>query len=368
MIDPADGQIPYLPAARARQREIARHAEHPTKPEHIDPQTRCLPGAVPRSFFHSENRIVQPPGYVVFLTQNNHASRIIPLDGRPFLSDDVKLWMGDSRGRWEGNTLVIEVRNQNAKGRFDMVGNFATDRVRIVERWTIVDANTLDYRATFEESGRVFASVDDCGAGGQAIALAPAVRRRVLGRRMPRGRAQRRSSPAAGRPAAMMGGRLMLGQQGRRWCTGALAAAMLSIAVAAFAQGGHVPQRVHGQPDISGQWQATPSGTYDITAVISGGAIFDRLLQEKAGKPLPPLPSRVVDPPDGTDSVPAVGAGEATGNADSMPTRRRSREHIDPRARCLPGGVPREAFPTGFEFRQYPGVVVFLGDQKTSRG
>ena len=96
---------------------------------------------------------MQPPGYVVFLTQNNHASRIIPLDGRPFLSDDVKLWMGDSRGRWEGNTLVIEVRNQNAKGRFGMVGNFATDRVRIVERWTIVDADILDYRATFEDPG-----------------------------------------------------------------------------------------------------------------------------------------------------------------------------------------------------------------------
>lgn len=151
VVDPADGQIPYLPWARAKQQETAKYAEHPLRPEHIDPQTRCLPGAVPRSFFHSANHIVQPPGYVVFLTTNNHASRIVPLDGRPPLGDDIKLWLGDSRGRWEGNTLVIEVRNQNMKGRFDMVGNFATDALYIEERWTIVDAKTLDYTATFTD-------------------------------------------------------------------------------------------------------------------------------------------------------------------------------------------------------------------------
>jgi hypothetical protein len=151
VIDPPDGQIPYQPWAREKQQEIERYAEHPLRPEHIDPQTRCLPGAVPRSFFHSANHIVQPPGYVVFLTTNNHASRIIPIDGRPPLGDDIKLWMGDSRGRWEANTLVVEVRNQNAKGRFDMVGNFASDAVYIEERWTIVDRNTLDYTATFHD-------------------------------------------------------------------------------------------------------------------------------------------------------------------------------------------------------------------------
>lgn len=151
VVDPGDGQIPYQPWARAKQQETARYAEHPLRPEHIDPQTRCLPGAVPRSFFHSANHIVQPAGYVVFLTTNNHASRIVPVDGRPPLGEDIKLWMGDSRGRWEGNTLVIEVRNQNMKGRFDMVGNFASDTVYIEERWTIVDAKTLDYSATVHD-------------------------------------------------------------------------------------------------------------------------------------------------------------------------------------------------------------------------
>jgi hypothetical protein len=151
VVDPADGKIPYLPWAAAHQQETQANVDHPTRREHIDPQARCLPGAVPRSFFHSENMIVQTPGYVVMLTRNNHASRIIPLDGRPPLPGNIKLWLGDSRGRWEGNTLVVEVRNQNVKGRFDMVGNFATDNLYLVERWTIVDAGTMEYTATFDD-------------------------------------------------------------------------------------------------------------------------------------------------------------------------------------------------------------------------
>jgi hypothetical protein len=151
VVDPPDGKIPYLPWAAAHQRETQANVDDPTKREHIDPQARCLPGAVPRSFFHSENMFLQPPGYVVMLTRNNHASRIIPLDGRPPLAGGIKLWLGDSRGRWEGQTLIVEVRNQNVKGRFDMVGNFATDNLYLEERWTIVDRNTLDYRVTFRD-------------------------------------------------------------------------------------------------------------------------------------------------------------------------------------------------------------------------
>ena len=59
--------------------------------------------------------------------------------------------MGDSRGRWEGNTLVVDVSNLNSKGRLDMVGNFASDAVHVIERWTFLDANTFTYRATIED-------------------------------------------------------------------------------------------------------------------------------------------------------------------------------------------------------------------------
>ena len=152
IVDPADGKVPYLPWAAARQTEIARYADDPVRPEHIDPQARCLPGGVPRELFHSETKIVQAPGYVILLQAQNHVSRVIRLDdARAPLSERVKLWMGDSHGRWEGNTLVVEVTNQNAKGRFDMIGNFASDTVRMVERWTPVGPDAIHYQVRVED-------------------------------------------------------------------------------------------------------------------------------------------------------------------------------------------------------------------------
>jgi hypothetical protein len=91
------------------------------------------------------------PGYVIFLGEQKSVSRLIRLDAAPPLDERIKLWMGDSRGRWEGRTLVVDVRNQNSKGRFDMMGNFASNSVHVVERWTIVSDTVIDYRATIED-------------------------------------------------------------------------------------------------------------------------------------------------------------------------------------------------------------------------
>jgi len=151
VVDPPDGKIPYLPAAAARQRVLADHADTPIAPEHIDPQARCLAGGVPREMFHSQVRILQSAGQVVILNSQNHVFRVIPLDGRPHVGPHTKLWMGDSRGHWEGTTLVVDVTNQNAKGRLDMVGNFFSDNAHVVERFAFVDTNTLNYRATIED-------------------------------------------------------------------------------------------------------------------------------------------------------------------------------------------------------------------------
>jgi hypothetical protein len=152
IIDPADGKIPYQAWAAAKQKELAQHVDTPTRPEHIDSQARCLPGGVPREMFHSPARILQVPGYVFILYAQNHVFRVIPLDGRPHVGEHVKLWMGDSRGHWEGNTLVVDVTNLNSKGRLDMVGNFATDAVHVVERWTFLDAKTMTYEARIEDA------------------------------------------------------------------------------------------------------------------------------------------------------------------------------------------------------------------------
>jgi hypothetical protein len=151
IVDPPDGKIPYQPWAAAKQKDILDHIDEPTKPQYIDPQARCLPDGVIRSIFWSAYQILQFAGYVVIVYEQNHPYRVIPLDGRPHVGGNIKLWMGDSRGHWEGNTLVVDVTNNNSKSRLDNEGDFASDAVHIVERFTFVDTKTMEYEATLED-------------------------------------------------------------------------------------------------------------------------------------------------------------------------------------------------------------------------
>ena len=152
IVDPPDGKIPYQPWAQAKHTDLQANADNPTKPEHIDTQNRCLPDGPLRDLLHGMFRIVQAPGYVIFMGEENYGYRSIPLDGRPHPGKDVKLWMGDSRGHWEGNTLVIEVANLNGKPRLDMVANFYGETARFVERLTLAGPDTLAYEVTVEDS------------------------------------------------------------------------------------------------------------------------------------------------------------------------------------------------------------------------
>jgi hypothetical protein len=151
IVDPPDGQVPYQPWARAKQQEIQANIDNPTAQRHIDPQARCLPNGPLRSPLWSTYEIMQSPGYLVFSYETTHMYRIVALDGRPHPSQNVKLWMGDSRGHWEGNTLVVDVMNMNLKSRFSTEGDFASDNAHIVERYTFLDAKTMEYRATIED-------------------------------------------------------------------------------------------------------------------------------------------------------------------------------------------------------------------------
>jgi hypothetical protein len=151
IVEPTDGQVPYQPWAREKQKYIEANINEPTKPEFIDPQARCLPDGPIRSIFWSAFQILQFPGYVVVEYESNHPYRIIPLDGRPHLGESIKLWMGDSRGHWEGNALVVDVTNNNSKSRLSNVGDFASDKLHIVERYTFLDANHMKYEATLDD-------------------------------------------------------------------------------------------------------------------------------------------------------------------------------------------------------------------------
>ena len=106
---------------------------------------------MPRHLNNREFEIVQLPGHVLIFNMAHHVFRAIPLDGRPHIDSRVKLWMGDSVGRWEGNDLVVDVTNLNDQTWFDVVGSFHSDAMHVAERFTPVDANTIEYRAVITD-------------------------------------------------------------------------------------------------------------------------------------------------------------------------------------------------------------------------
>lgn len=144
IVDPPDGKIPYQPWALAqRKANVERY---------LEPAVPCFAAGVPRSLYMPPGfELRQSPGYVVMLIERAHHYRIIPTDARPHIGPGIHLWQGDSRGRWDGNALVVDTINQNGKTWFDQAGNFATDDAHMVERFTLIDANTIHYQITIED-------------------------------------------------------------------------------------------------------------------------------------------------------------------------------------------------------------------------
>ena len=95
--------------------------------------------------------ILQTPGYLLILFERAHTYRIISTDGRPHAGANIAMWMGDSRGRWEGNSLVVDVTNHNAKTWFDQAGNFHSPAAHMIERFTLVDPDTIHYEVRIED-------------------------------------------------------------------------------------------------------------------------------------------------------------------------------------------------------------------------
>jgi hypothetical protein len=154
VVDPPDGKVPPLtPGAQkaaAARAEIARRA--PWGPEDMGLPERCLlwptagPPLLPTGY-NNNYQILQVPGYVVILIEMIHDVRIIPLDRRPHLPKNIRQWMGDSRGHWDGNTLVVDTTNFTDKTHF----RGADENLHLVERFTRVDPNTILYEFTVED-------------------------------------------------------------------------------------------------------------------------------------------------------------------------------------------------------------------------
>ena len=150
--DPPDGKVPYTPWALARRNEILAGLARGWPGEtgerlYASPGGFCLL-AVPVISFDGQE-IVQRPGQVVMLGEETF--RVIPTDRRPPIGDHVKLWFGSSRGRYDGNALVVDITSLNGKAWLDSTGQFYGPNTRMTERWTLVDANTIDYELTVED-------------------------------------------------------------------------------------------------------------------------------------------------------------------------------------------------------------------------
>jgi hypothetical protein len=160
VVDPPDGLVPVLKWAEDKRDYDLEHL--PDAPEHETPWVRCITRGYPAGMFpagyNNAYQIIQTPGYVVLVLEMIHETRIIPIDGRPKLGAGIKQWNGEPRGRWEGNTLVVESTNYNDKGSIGT--SAATGRMRgipqspsmkVTERFTPVGPDTIDYRVTIED-------------------------------------------------------------------------------------------------------------------------------------------------------------------------------------------------------------------------
>lgn len=149
IVDPADGKIPYLPGMSAKRDENFAHRAA------NDPVNKCFLPGVPRlMYLPFPFQIFQTPTDVAIASEYTHTTRTIYLKGSHYAEGEF--WMGDSRGKWDGDTLVVDVADFDAGTWLDASGDFHSEQLHVVERYTRIAADTLQYEATLTDP-KVFA-------------------------------------------------------------------------------------------------------------------------------------------------------------------------------------------------------------------
>jgi len=145
VVDPPEGTIPYLPDA------LKQRAERYANRVSADPASNCFQAGVPRAtYLPTPFQIVQSVGNFAIVYTDNHAYRIVLPSAIPH-DDGIDFFMGDSRGHWEGNTLVVDVTDLGDQTWLDAAGNYHSDRLHVVERYTLLGRDTMKYEATMED-------------------------------------------------------------------------------------------------------------------------------------------------------------------------------------------------------------------------
>jgi len=159
VVDPPDGRIPFTPEGRARWEATPDLTTERITGKLLGAATwhdralqeRCITSDtmfVPNAFYNNYHQIFQSPGYVVIVSESMHDARVVPLDRRPRLGAGITQWLGDRRGWWDGKTLVVETTNFNDTRRFQG----STRDVRLVERFTRVENDTISYQLTVTDA------------------------------------------------------------------------------------------------------------------------------------------------------------------------------------------------------------------------
>jgi hypothetical protein len=325
----AGGEIPYQPWAAARKAENFKNRQQ------ADPLNQCYLPSVPRiMYMEFPFQIFQTTQAVAITFEWSLIYRLIYTDGSKHPAD-IESWMGDSRGRWEGDTLVVDVANYNDKTWFDMAGDFHSDALHVVERYRMTGRDTIQYEATIEDP-KVFTK--------------PWTIRVPLKRRADRDRlfeyvCQAEAEEANG----------AFPREQRTWYPGdgtppPPIASETTAKPAAPPAPANIRRTNDDKPDFQGFYEA------------DSGAANQGLEKRAAGALTPAGRGVVIDPPDGTLPMRPWAVQE---RADR---NRPERGYDDPTAHCFPTGVPRSMYvPSAFHVIQTPSYIVFLHERMAWR-
>ena len=324
------GSIPYLPAA-AKKRE-----ENFQTRKTADPLSKCYIPGVPRvMYLDFPFQIFQNASAITMAFEWQLDYRLIHMDGTPHPDPQDDFWMGDSRGHWEGDTLVVDVRNINDKTWLDMAGDFHSGALHVVERYRMTDRDTIQYDATLEDS-KVFTK--------------PWTIHIALNRRADRDRLFEYVCEAELEEATGL-----FDRDEHTWYPPSPNTILAKMPESTY-KAPAVPavpnlrRTADGKPDLQGFY--TSNG---------GGANYG--LEKHQGDGLTPGGRGViVDPPDGKLPM------QPWAVAELKDRQRDERGYDDPTAHCFPAGVPRSMYvPAGIEIIQTPGYIVFLHERTAWR-
>jgi len=139
------GALPYTPKAAKQKAENARNAKK------TDPLSHCFLAGVPRTMYlHHPFQLFEGTGYALITSEYAHTFRYVPMDGRPHIKG-LDSWMGDARGKWDGDTLVVDTTDFGDGTWFDSAGNFHSRDLHVIERFTRTGPDVLTYEATIED-------------------------------------------------------------------------------------------------------------------------------------------------------------------------------------------------------------------------